>query len=276
MRKLILKNRIGESYNLMNSEVMTFQLDGLGFADESAYARAGETFVVISKVMAQRELGLTVLFHDDADISYKDFVVFIRKSPLTLVYQNDSGEYMVKCNPKSITRTDRKGYSVYGCAMSLLCLSGFYKVVSVYNSGEVGDGKTYDYSYDYQYSDNIAESIRILSDTTEDSPCKIYIYGPCEYPSWRHYVNGELIATGQLGTVIPENRVLVIDSTTVPFSITEQDNLGNMTADRYQSCDFGTERFFFLRNGLNVISVVHTDQRVCAIKVEANISYASV
>lgn len=276
MKKLILKNRIGEMYDLMNSEVMTFQLDGLGFTDESAYARAGNTYIATSEIMSQKELGLTVLFYQDADVAYKSFIIFLRKSPLTLIYQNDSGKYLVKCNPKAITKTDRKGFSIYGCSVSLVCLGDFYKVTSVYNSGDIGDGKTYDYSYDYQYSDNIAESIRIESETSEKSPCKVYIYGPCEYPTWRHYVNGSLVATGSMNAVIPENRVLVVDSTTVPFSITEQDNLGNLTADRYQACDFGTERFFFLQNGINVISVAHSDSRICAIKVEANISYASI
>lgn len=276
MKKLILKNVIGEAYDLINSSVKTFQLTGLGFSDESTYARAGRNYVLTERIMEQRELGLTVLFYQSADVGYKEFVIFCRKSPLTLFYQNDSGEYRVTCDVKTITKTDRKGYSIYGCSLSLLCLTDWYRVVSAYNSGEVTGGKTYNYTYNYQYSDGVAESVRIDSETTEDSPCKIMIYGPCENPSWRHYVNGELIATGSMDGDVPTNRILVIDSTTIPFSITEQDLLGNLTADRYQACDFGTERFFFLQNGSNIISVSHSGSDICPLKVEANISYASV
>lgn len=276
MKKLLLKNAIGNTYDLMDSAVMTFQLDGLGFSDESVYVRAGRNYVLTERVMEQRELSLTVLFYQNADVEYKEFIIFIRKSPLTIIYQNDSGEYRVSCDVRTISKTDRKGYSVYGCSMTLLCLTDFYRVVSVYNSGDVLGGKTYDYTYNYQYSDGVAESIKIESETTENSPCKIMIYGPCENPSWRHYVNGELIATGAMNGDIPSNRILVIDSTTVPFSITEQDSLGNLTADRYQACDFGTERFFFLQNGSNTISVSHSGSDICPLKVEANISYASV
>lgn len=277
MKKLILKNYIGESYDLMNSSVMTFQLEGLGFSDESSYIRAGSTFVATDNLLEQRSLEFTVLFYENADSEYKKFVIFARKNPLTLIYENDSGEYRVKCNLQSITRVDRKGYGIYGCGINLLCLSNFYKTVTDYNSGEITEGgKIYDYTYDYRYTDSVAESVRIQSETSEESPCKIIIYGPCSDPIWRHYLNGDLIATGSMNGDVPENRVLVIDSTTIPFSITEQDLLGNLTADRYQACDFGTERFLFLRNGSNVITVSHVDSGVCALKVEANISYASI
>ncbi len=276
MIKLILKNSIGKSYDLLNSNVMTFQIEGLGFSDESTYVRAGSIYVATDNLLEQRSIDFTALFYNNADVEYKKFVIFARKNPLTLIYENKSGEYRVNCNLQSITRIDRKGYDIYGCAISLLCLSEFYKVVSAYNSGEVSGGKTYDFTYDYQYTDSVAESVNIQSETPEDSPCKILIYGPCTDPTWRHYLNGDLIASGSMTGEVPENRILVIDSTTVPFSITEQDLLGNLTADRYQACDFGTERFFFLRNGSNVISITHTDANSCPIKVEANISYASV
>lgn len=277
MKKLILKNSIGESYDLLNSDVMTFQLEGLGFTDESSYIRAGSIFVATDNLLEQRSIDFTALFYKDADVEYKKFVIFARKTPLTLIYENESGEYRVNCNLQSITRIDRKGYDIYGCGISLLCLSDFYKVVSAYNSGSISSGgKVYDFTYDYQYTDSVSESVRIQSETSEESPCKVMIYGPCEDPIWRHYLNGDLIASGSMDGNIPADRVLVIDSTTVPFSITEQDLLGNLTADRYQACDFGTERFFFLRNGSNVISVSHADSNVCPLKVEANISYASV
>ena len=276
MKKLILKNSIGESYDLLNSNVMTFQLEGLGYTDESTYVRAGNIFVATDDLREQREIEFTALLYNNADAEYKKLVIFARKTPLLLIYENNAGEYRVNCSLQSISRVDRKGYDIYGISISLLCHNDFYKTVSAYNSGEVSGGKTYDYSYNYQYTDDVAESIRIQSETSEDSPCRIIIYGPCVNPTWLHYLNGSLIASGSMTGEIPAGRILVIDSTSFPFSITEQDLLGNLTADRYQACDFGTERFFFLQNGSNVISISHTDSNICPIKVEANISYASI
>ncbi len=276
MIKLILKNRIGESYDLLNSSIITFQLDGLGLSGSSTYVKAGSDYLLADEFMEQRVIEFTAIFHQDADATYKAFVIFARKNPLTLVYKNDSGEYEIHCDLQSISRIDRKGYQIFGCSVSLICTSNFFQRKSAYNEGRTGEATTYPYTYSYTYSEGVAESVEILSDTVEDSPCKIMIYGPCEDPTWRHYVNGELYAVGTMIGSIPSNRVLVIDSTVIPYSITEQDMDGNLTADRYQSCDFGTERFFFLRNGRNIITVTHTDTGICPIKVEANISYASI
>lgn len=279
MRKFILTNSIGESWDLQDANKVVFAVpEGLGWEDATEYVRAGDNYAPLERVWNQKQISGTLFFVKDPYPTYFEFVRFVAKTPLTLTYTTTSGStYRVNCRLTTIEKSELTEYRVLECPVTFSALGLFYKVVSAYNSGEsAGGGKVYDYSYDFTYSDWVAEAVQIGSDSVEDSPCKITIYGPCENPIWRHYVDGQLVAMGSMTGEIPENRVLVIDSTTIPYSITEQDYLGNLTADRYQACDFGTERFIFLRGGNNTIAVSHTDVAICPIKVEANISYASV
>ena len=49
-----------------------------------------------------------------------------------------------------------------------------------------------------------------------------------------------------------------------------------VVADRYQMCDFTTERFFHLQYGSNRISVVHEGLNILNVIVEGRISYETV
>lgn len=279
MRKFILTNAIGESWDLQDKDRVFFaEPEGLGWEDSTEYVRAGNNYKPLEQIWEQKHIEGTLFFLKDPYPTYYSFVQFAAKAPLTLTYApTNDRTYRVRCRLSNIGKSELTEYRVLECPVTFLALGPFYKIVSAYNSGEsAGGGKQYDYTYDYAYSDWAAETVRISSDSVEDSPCKIMIYGPCENPIWRHYVDGQLVGMGSMTGEVPQDRILVIDSTTIPYSITEQDYLGNLTADRYQACDFGTERFIFLKNGNNTIAVSHTDVTVCPLKVEANISYASV
>ncbi|GFI45643.1 hypothetical protein IMSAGC019_00955 [Lachnospiraceae bacterium] len=116
----------------------------------------------------------------------------------------------------------------------------------------------------------------IDSDSHGDSPCKVTVYGPCTNPVWKHYVNNVLYETGRYEGNIPDGHKLVIDTTQIPYSITERGVSDEVVADRYQMCDFTTERFFHLQYGSNRISVVHEGLNVLNVMVEGRISYETV
>lgn len=279
MRKFILTNSIGETWDLQDANNTVFaEPEGLGWEDGSEYVRAGNDYVPLDPIWNQKQIAGIIYFLKNPYPTYFAFVKFASRTPLTLTYTTVSGStYRVRCRLQTIEKTELTEFRCLECPVTFLTMGLFYRVVSAYNPGEsAGGGKVYDYDYNYTYSDWVAESVRISSDSMEDSPCKITIYGPCVNPVWRHYVDGQLTAIGSMTGEVPDGRVLVIDSTTIPYSITEQDYAENITADRYQACDFGTERFFFLKNGSNTIAVSHTDASICPVKVEANISYASV
>ena len=124
-----------------------------------------------------------------------------------------------------------------------------------------------------EVSDN---TLVIESNSYEDSPCRISMFGPCINPVWKHYVNNVLYATGRYEGTIPSDNRLVIDATEIPYSITERGASGAIVADRYQQCDFNTERFFHLQHGSNRISVSHEGLNAVPMIVEGKISYETV
>lgn len=279
MSRFVLTNSIGESWDLQDrNNVFLTSPAGLGWDDETEYVKAGHFYQPLETSWARREISGVLYFMQDPYQTYFSFARFASKSPLILAYTARSGAtYYIKCRLMSIEKAELNDYSALECPVTFTALGMFYQVVTTFNDGSVASGgKVYDYEYDYTYTNDIPESVTIQSDSMEDSPCKVVIYGPCVNPSWRHYVDGQMIASGAMTGEVASGRVLVIDSTEIPYSITERDLAGNLTADRYQLCDFDTDRFFFLQNGSNVITVSHDDAVTCPLKVEAHISYESV
>ena len=78
-----------------------------------------------------------------------------------------------------------------------------------------------------------------------------------------------------MGT-IPMDHKLVIDTTQIPYSISERGILDELVADRYQMCDFSTERFLHLQYGSNRISIMHDGLNSLKVLVEGRISYETV
>lgn len=279
MRKFVLTNAIGESWNLQDKNKAFFASpEGLGWADATEYVRAGSFYQPLELLWEQRAIAGSLFFLKKPYKTYFEFVRFASKSPLTLTYTTVTGAtYNVKCRLSTIEKTELNEYRILECPVTFTALGLFYKIVTEYNDGSVtSGGKAYDYEYDFVYTNDIAESVSIQSDSMEDSPCKVIIYGPCTNPIWRHYVNGQLIALGSMTGEVGSGRMLVVDSTEIPYSITEQDLAGNLTADRYQLCNFDTDRFIFLQNGSNVITISHDGVETCPLRVEAHISYESV
>ena len=69
---------------------------------------------------------------------------------------------------------------------------------------------------------------------------------------------------------------LVIDTTQIPYSITERGAMDELVADRYQFCDFTTERFIHLGYGSNRISITHDGLNEVKVLAEGRISYETV
>jgi hypothetical protein len=89
-------------------------------------------------------------------------------------------------------------------------------------------------------------------------------------------VNSKLVASGAYTGTIPAGHTLVIDSTTIPYSIIEYDSADRVVADRYPLCDFSTKRFFMLQAGSNSIAISHDGTNDVGLKVEAQFRYESV
>lgn len=280
MKRLILINGKGKQYDLLDVELSpTFQISGLGFTDDTDYARVGNTFIPLEETTAQGVLGISLLFLNSADARYQEFTKFTRNNPLTLLYENNRGTYYFPCRIRSIEKTDRKGYDAYGCSAEFILTGYPYEVVSGFNSGEIGEGKNYGsigYQYDYTYSNDIVNTVILSSKSLVESACIITIYGEVVNPVWRHYVESVFVESGAYNGTIPEGHYLVIDSKSFPQSIIEYDEIGNVVADRYQLCDFSTERFMKINEGVNRYSISHDGVEAVKMKVEAYIEYETV
>lgn len=277
IRQFTLKNALGSIYDLMDlRQGVTFNPAGLGFQDATEYQNVGEVFTPLTVKYNQQVVQGEMVFTEDPYRNYKEFVQFCQHDPLSLVYKTDAGTYQVPVRLTKIEKGDMEGKCFMSCPVEFTALARLYKIVTANNVGPVGGGKVYDYEYDYLYGDFVADTVMIESDSVTESPCRISIFGPCTQPTWRQYINGKAVATGYYDGTIPANHKLVIDTTTMPYSIEEQDLADNLIADRYELCDFSTERFFLLEYGNNTISVSHSDPDGIRVMVEGYIFYETI
>lgn len=277
IRQFTLTNALGAEYSLMNADNgALFSPSGLGYADVTEYEQVGEIFAPLTQRFGQQIVAGTMVFGTQPYQKYLAFTKFCQHSPLSLVYETDAGTYQIPVLLTKIEKGDTDGWTYLECPVEFTALARMYKTVTANNSGTAGGGKIYDYEYDYIYGDFVADTVTIDSDSVTPSPCRISIFGPCTQPTWRHYINGNPVATGYYNGTIPVNHKLVIDTTSMPYSIQEQDLSDNLIADRYELCDFSTERFFLLEYGNNTISVSHSDPDNIRLMVEGYIFYETV
>lgn len=278
IRKFKIINSEGAAYNLNSKQSLFHSIGGLGLKDDTQFQQIGTDFYPLEEIFSQGEITGKIFFYgrEDAYARYNDFVKFIRLTPLTLEYvTNDI--YRIPVRVSEIQKSElMDGGLGLDCEVAFKAMGLFYRSVTKYSETVYVGGKIYPYTYPYTYADVSANTLMIESDSFADSPCRITIYGPCENPVWKHYVNNEPYATGAyLGTLRADHR-LVIDTTAVPYSITERGVSGEIIADRYQMCDFTTDRFILLKHGTNRISLSHDGLNAVDMMVEAKISYETV
>lgn len=276
MRKFRLINSIGEAYDLNDPDFYLYNPSSLGFKKQINFKKIGHSFQEISEMVAQPEpTGIIRFRNPDAYDKYYSFLRFAAKMPLRLEYTPAATTYHLDCYIKEIGKTELEGDGLHN-AISLIGLGYYYRFYEQESGVYPDDGKIYNYEYSYTYRDHGSGTLGLDVDSDMDSPIKISIYGPVTNPVWKHYINNVLVEIGSATLVIPQNRRLVIDTTTIPYTITEQDMIGNIKYDRYADADFETDRFFFLKEGNNRISVSQGGVMVPKLKIEGKILYESV
>ena len=271
-----LTNARGESWDLMDlKNVALFDPQGLGMDLDNEYIQIGNSFLLTKSRQSQREIKANLIFSGtDAYAKYFKFVRFAMMAPLTLEYTADK-TYFIIVELTSIEKTEKMSDKHMQCGIVFTARSLFRARTVARIKREESAGE-YPYTYAFMYGAETPNSVVIESDATQDSPCRIRIFGPVTNPVWRHYVNGAEIETGAYTGTVPEGNVLVIDTTAIPYSIIEYDNMGNVVANRYQQCDFSTARFFMLQYGANRIAVSHDGVNNVEIEVEAVFEYETV
>ncbi len=277
IRKFRIINREGAAYDLNSKQSFFHKVAGLGFKDDTSFQKIGTDYYALEEIFSQGEITGSIFFYGKGAYSkYRDFTKFMRLTPLTLEYVTDD-TYRLPVRMTEIQKSELMDGGIgLDCEVVFRATGLFYRSVTKYSETVYVGGKIYPYSYPYTYADVSANTLMIDSDSVADSPCRITIYGPCENPIWKHYVNNELYATGAYNGTLAADHRLVIDTTKVPYSITERGVSGEVIADRYQDCDFTTKRFILLQHGTNRISLSHDGLNAVDMMVEAKISYETV
>lgn len=282
MRNFILYNAAGETYKLMTRQRFLYSPAGLGFDTDDTFVRLGNNYAAVESGYAQGKISGNLYFpQPNAYQKYYDFIRFTDNQPLTLAYSPDIGTFYRKVKVAKVDKTELNEAAALDVSVDLVALGPWYRTLTAVNNGEHINGKIYTvdefdtvigYTYPYRYGES-AGVLRIQSDSYEDSPARLTIFGPVENPTWRHYVNGDLVATGGINANIMDGTKLVIDATTTPYSIAAW-YLDNTIASPglYGLSNFETERFIILKHGSNVITVTGGTQ----VMIEGQISYASV
>lgn len=277
MRTFTLIDNDGTTYDVTaKNDLFFYGVDGLGFAQTTEFQRIEDRYALLSNYTSQGKIKGTVKFwQPNAEQKYFDFAQFCQNSPIKMRYNPGHGEFYRNGIVSEITRTDGAG-DVLMIELTFLAETPWYRSVSEYNDGQIVGGKVYNYTYDYTYSSAVVNSVSVDSDSYQSSPVKLIIFGPATNPTWRHYLNNTLQTTGKITGSVLANHRLIIDTTTIPYSIKQFDMLGNEVSDMYQLSDFSTDRFVRFGRGRNTISVTADNTNTLNVGVEAQIEYATV
>ena len=277
IRRFRLINGEGGSWDLNARASFLHSVGGFGYKDGTQYEQIGTDFIPLEELFSQGVMTGKIFFGGkSAYQNYRAFSRFVRAVPLTLVYEMDEA-YRVPVRLTELSKSELlEGGTGLDCDVAFTATGLFYKNVSKHSDTFAIGGKIYPYEYSYSYADVSQNTILIESDSYGDSPCKITICGPCTNPVWKHYVDNVLYETGRYDGTIPADHKLVVDTTQMPYSITERGVGDEVVADRYQMCDFTTERFFHLQHGSNRISASHDGLNILNVIVEGKISYETV
>jgi hypothetical protein len=283
VRQFKLWNSDGKNYDLLDPKgIMLFSVAGLGRTEEAEYYRLDEHFRILNSKNSQREISGTLLMPgntvDDMYKKYYDFMRFAARTPLTIEYTTFDTFY-IDVHLVTIEKTEvSPTYNALECPVTFRALGPSYRKIQVYaTSSKELVSTPYDYTYEDTYSTTDAIlNLSIKSDSMYASPCRLYISGPVIDPVWQQYLNSSLIATGSMNGTIPEGHKLVIDTVALPNRIYEVDSSGAVVADRYSLCDYTTDRFLYIYEGTNMISVAHKGDKIPYLTAEVRLEYDSV
>ncbi len=277
MRTFTLIDNDGNTYDVTaKNDLFFYGIEGLGYAQTTEFQRIEDRYALLSNYTSQAKIKGTIKFwQPDAERKYFDFAQFCQNGPIRMKYNPGHGEFYRNGVISEIARTDGTGNELR-VTLTFTAQTPWYKNVSAHNDGQIIGGKVYDYTFDYTYSSAVVNSVSVESDSYQSSPVKLIIYGPATNPSWRHYLNNVLQTSGKITGNVLANHKLIIDTTSIPYSIKQFDMLGNEVSDMYQLSDFSTDRFIRFGKGRNTVSVQADNTNTLNVGVEAQIEYATV
>ena len=288
MRFFTLVNGAGESCSITEKSLFFHDPAGLGFERSDTYRQVGDRWVRVNRKRKQKQItGKVALFGDDPYLTYFNFVQFLNKEPLTLLYtpNNEASAtlpsgttYRMDVDVTKMDKSEMTKQGYLDCSISFTPKTPWYKYTAISNGVVEPDNiLKWGITWGIEWGPLDEFSKGIKSDSVNQSPSRLTVYGPIVNPSWRHYVNGVLFETGKVNFTIGENEYLLVDNTTDPYRIQRRSAINNtLISDLYEQSDFSTKRFVTIQNGNNVIAVTGDNAESPLVKLEAYIYYESV
>lgn len=313
MRYFSLINNSGETLDITTHKVFFNEVSGLGYEEETSFRRVGEVWWLNTASYRQQPIKGKILFNSYDGVEpyteFRNFVKFIQKVPLTLLYYpNGLGgkEYRKKIRVTKLEKSEINEYGVLEEPIEFMPYTPWYEIYTVKNRvGEAfdgawiwGDGDTHpDVAFPEAPEGTIPTrfgseesrwvSLKVESDV--ESPSKLVIYGPLSNPIWTHYVDGKVVETGEFTSdetiSIEDDEALVIDNTdeigqikvySTYTDLEGQTQLGEPLRDLYPKRNFNTKCFVTLRAGLNRIALSSVNTGSVRLMLEGHIYNATV
>ena len=278
MRTFKIENCNGDTYDLNDVRTgLLHSVGDMGFTAVTNYRQIGSNYRMISDERGQDVINGTVRFDRlGGQAAFREFANFLHMKPLRLVYTtSDGGTYYREGTVTAATysETDPLNSMITFKAFTPPYQTVFGESISTDSSG----GKVYSYTYPYTYRSSAVNTVTIdMTDTVLESPVRIEFHGPMVNPTWSHYVEDDLVATGKLNYTIASGKYVVVDTQQVPYSIREYNSSDELTGDLYEYSNFSTERFIMLRHGKNRIVVSDDGSNTVTVKVQGKKYYAAV
>ena len=311
MRYFKLINSSGATLDITTQQLFFNEVSGLGFDEETSFRHVGEVWWLNTASYRQQVIKGKLLFNciggADPYTEYLKFVRFIQKVPLTMLYYpNDltGKEYRRTVRVTKLEKSEINQYGVIEENIEFTAYTPWYEIREFRNSaGEAyngawiwGDGNQHPPvafpptpvgKTPTRFGGRETRWITVNLDSDTPSPAKLVIFGPVSDPVWMHYVDNEIVATGEfLGRVsIGDDEALVVDNTdeigriNVYSVYTDLDGVTRIGAplrDLYQNRNFNTKCFITLRAGDNRITLSSSNTGSIRILLEGHIYNATV
>ena len=273
-----LVNGSGSVLDISGSDYFFTNISGMGFGRDNKFQSIGSQYKLVSNSFRQSSIkGDVYIYGDDsAAKKYKDFVEFCMSEPVRLLHtpETNGKEYTVNVLVSSIEIAERN-IGMIVAKVTFDTLGNWYR--DVYSSVVAGGiGKTYDYQYSYQYNDTEKGTAFVDVDTSLPSGTVIEIVGPCVNPIWKYYIDGKLAGEGKADISIEAGNKLVIDTTTIPYTMSVLDMKNQVISNAYNVGDFNTQRFFLAKKGRNRVSIVSQARAETDVLLKVRMEYASI
>lgn len=273
-----LKNRF--CILIDNSSIIEFDIEereydlflndvsGLNYTSSNEYINLGNKYIKIKEKDEQKKITLSLIFSGNHDEILKKYYLLINQiysysydlKLLYMPFENKNEIYQAEVDVSSI---ERKWIANNTLEMSItfFILENFYKEKKYYfnNDESVNSGGfIFDKSkFDVDILTNIFNnSITINNIFSFNSGCQLLIFGPISKPEWIQHVNNKEYAHGKLNIDIEEDKILMIDTLSLPYKITHLDSNFNELNNLYQFRDFNFNDWaIVIQNGINRISL---------------------